>query len=84
VRSDRLLSARTTNLGLFGCYVHTTGPFPAGTKVSLRITHGGTSVAALGRVAHCNQNSGMGVAFTTIEPLSKAILEKWLASLRNG
>jgi len=35
-------------------------------------------------VAHCNQNSGMGVAFTTIEPLSKAILEKWLASLRTG
>jgi len=24
----------------------------------------------------------MGVAFTTIEPPSKAILEKWLASLR--
>ena len=84
LRSDRLLSARTTNLGLFGCYVHTTGPFPAGTKVSLRITHGGTSLAALGKVAHCNQNSGMGVAFTTIEPLSKAILEKWLASLRTG
>jgi hypothetical protein len=27
-------------------------------------------------------NSAMGIAFTTIEPHSQAILEKWLASLR--
>jgi hypothetical protein len=68
------------NLSLFGCYVHTTDPFPVGTKVSLRITHGGTSLAALGKVVQ--PNSGMGVAFTAIEPPSQAILEKWLASLR--
>ncbi len=82
MRSERLLTARTTNLSLFGCYVHTTDPFPEGTKVSLRITHGGTSLAALGKVVHSKPNSGMGVAFTTIEPPSQAILEKWLASLR--
>jgi hypothetical protein len=84
VRSDRLLSARTTNLSLFGCYVYTTGPLPEGTKVSLRITHGGTSLAALGKVVYSKPNSGMGVAFTTIEPLSQAILENWLVSLRTG
>ena len=50
------------NLSLFGCYVHTTDPFPVGTKVSLRITHGGTSLAALGKVVHSKPNSGMGVA----------------------
>jgi hypothetical protein len=62
--------------------VHTTEPFPKGTKVSLRITHGGKSLAALGKVVYSRQNSGMGVAFTTIEQRSQAILEKWLASLR--
>ena len=82
VRSERLLTARTMNLSLFGCYVHTTDPFPVGTKVSLRITHGGTNLAALGKVVHSKPNSGMGVAFTAIEPPSQAILEKWLASLR--
>ncbi len=82
VRSERLLTARTMNLSLFGCYVHTTDPFPVGTKVSLRITHGGTSLAALGKVVHSKPNSGMGVAFTAIEPPSQAILEKWLATLR--
>ena len=70
------------NLSLFGCYVHTNDPFPEGTKVSLRIIHGGTSLAILGKVVHSEPSSGMGVAFTTIEPPSQAILEKWLASLR--
>ena len=67
---------------MFGCYVCTTEPFPEGTKVSLRITHGGTSLGALGKVVHSKAVSGMGVAFTTIEPRSQAILEKWLANLR--
>jgi len=82
VRSETLLTARTTSLSLFGCHAHTTEPFPEGTKVSLRITHGGKSLGALGKVVYSRQNSGMGVAFTTIDPRSQAILEKWLASLR--
>ena len=84
MRSERHLTARTTNLSLFGCYVYTTDPIPEGTKVSLRISHGGASLAALGRVVYSKSNSGMGVAFTAIEPPSQAILEKWLESLRSG
>ena len=82
VRSESLLSARTTNLSLFGCYVYTSSPFSEGTKVSLRILHGGASFAAFGKVLYLKPNSGMGIAFTEIEPPSQAILEKWLASLR--
>jgi PilZ domain len=82
VRSERLLSARTTNLSLFGCYVYTSSPFPEGTKVSLRILHGGASFAAFGKVVQSKPNSGMGIAFTEIGEPSQAILEKWLATLR--
>jgi len=82
VRSEKLLSARTTNLSLFGCYVNTSSPFPEGTKVSLRISHGGASFAAFGKVVRFKPNSGMGIAFTQIEPPSQATLEKWLAGLR--
>lgn len=82
VRSERSLTARTTDLSLFGCHVSTTSPFPEGTKVSLRIAHGGASLAALGKVVYSTPNSGMGIAFTTIEPSSQATLEKWIASLR--
>ncbi len=82
MRSERLLTARTTNLSLFGCYVYTVDPFPVGTKVSLRILHGGASFAAFGKVVYSKANSGMGITFTEIEPSGQAILEKWLASLR--
>ena len=84
MRSERLLTARTANLRLFGCYVYTTDPIPEGTKVSMRISDGGASLAAFGKVVYCKSKSGMGVAFTAIEPPSQAILEKWLASLRSG
>ena len=82
MRSESLLSARTTNLSLFGCHAYTSRPFPEGTKVSLRILHGGASFAAFGKVVYFKPNSGMGIAFTKIERSSQAILEKWLASLR--
>ncbi len=82
MRSERLLTARTTNLSLFGCYVYTVDPFPVGTKVSLRILHGGASFAAFGKVVYSKPDSGMGIAFTEIESSGQAILEKWLASLR--
>jgi PilZ domain-containing protein len=82
VRSERLLTARTTNLSLFGCYVYTVDPFPVSTKVSLRILHGGASFAAFGKVVYSKPNSGMGITFTEIKPNGQAILEKWLASLR--
>ena len=78
---ERLVTARTTNLSLFGCYVSTTSPFPEGTKVTLRITHDGASFMAWGKVLHLKPNSGMGVAFANIEPTYQTILEKWIASL---
>ena len=82
MRSERLLTARTANLSLFGCYVYTSSSFPEGTKVSLRILHGGASFSAFGKVVQSKPNSGMGIAFTEIEETSQATLEKWLASLR--
>ena len=82
LQSEKLLTARTTNLSLFGCYVSTTSPFPEGTKVSLKITHISTSLNALGKAVYSKPNSGMGIAFTKIEPSGQAILEKWIASLR--
>ena len=82
MRSERLLTARTTNLSLFGCYVYTTDPFPVGTKVSLRILHGGANFAAFGKVVSSKPDSGMGIAFAEIGSSGQAILEKWLASRR--
>ena len=82
MRSERVVAARTTNLGVFGCYVYTVDPFPVGTKVSLRILHGGANFAAFGKVVSSKPGSGMGIAFAAAESSGQAILEKWLANLR--
>ena len=81
VHSERLVTAFTSNLSLFGCYVIMGSPFPEGTKVSLRIIRGGTTFAAYGNVVYSKPTYGMGIAFTEMEPSGQAILEKWIASL---
>jgi hypothetical protein len=82
VQSERVLNARTSNLSLFGCYVSTTDPFPTGTKVSIRINHGGATLATFGQVVYFNPKAGIGIAFTEMEPGGQATLEKWIDSLR--
>jgi len=69
----------TRDLSTSGCFVKTTTPFPAGTRVRIRITHSGAQVAAIGNVTSNVSPAGMGIAFTEIEPNDRAMLEGWLA-----
>jgi hypothetical protein len=82
VRSERLVTGRTSDLSVFGCYVRTTNPFPVGTKITLRITHDGASFTAFGKVVYFQPKAGMGLAFAKVEPTHQTILEKWIANLR--
>ncbi len=72
------VAAHTEDLSLFGCFVETTMPFAQGTKVRLRISHGGAVFAAEGGVAFSRDRAGMGMIFTSIEPSSVSILDSWL------
>jgi hypothetical protein len=80
--TENQLVAHTEDLSLFGCFVETLAPFSAGTKVRLRISHAGANLIAQGTVAYSRDNGGMGIAFTSIEPSSVAILDAWLDGLR--
>jgi PilZ domain-containing protein len=80
-QSEIKVQGRTSNLSMFGCRVETHNPFPAGAKVRVKITHRSTNFVALGRVAYTT-SSGMGIAFTQIEPNDQPILEKWVEGLR--
>jgi hypothetical protein len=82
IESEKHLAAHIKNLNLLGCYVETVTPFPEGTKVRLHISHAGKNFSALGKVAYSRPNSGMGIAFITIEPNSLWVLDVWLADLR--
>lgn len=70
----------TRDLSLSGCFVKTTTPFPQGTRVRVRITHSGAEFAAIGNVTANVTPTGMGIAFTQIEPNDRAILGGWLGN----
>jgi hypothetical protein len=74
---DELVSL-TRDLSLSGCFIMTTTPFPKGTRVRVRIMRSSAEITAMGNVTANVTATGMGIAFTQIEPNDRAILEKWL------
>jgi len=82
LQSEKQLAAHIANLSLLGCFVETVTPFPEGTNVRLKISHASVNLIAIGKVAYSRPQSGMGVAFTTIEPSNVPILDAWLENLR--
>ena len=79
--SDARLSARTSEVGLGGCYVDALNPFPEGTLVGVRILRDQGVFEAKARVVYCHPSSGMGLAFTEMAPPQRLILEDWLAEI---
>ena len=82
METETEIREQTTNLSVFGCQLTAQKPLAAGTKVRLRIIHRGAIFAALGQVAQVRRNI-MGVVFTKIEQKDQAVLEKWLAEIRD-
>ena len=84
VESETQVIEQTCDVSLFGCGVSTQKPLPAGTRILIRIQHGGANFAAMGKVAHAGRGTRMGVVFTKIEPNQQLVLEKWVAELREA
>jgi hypothetical protein len=74
---DELVSL-TRDLSLSGCFVMTTTPLPQGTRVRVRIMRSSGEFTAIGNVTANVTPTGMGIAFTQLEPNDRAILERWL------
>jgi hypothetical protein len=74
---DELVSL-TRDLSLSGCFVMTTTPLPKGTRVRVRIMRSSGEFTAIGNVTANVTPTGMGIAFTHLEPNDRAILERWL------
>jgi hypothetical protein len=79
--SGTLLSARTSELGLGGCYVDSLNPFPEGTLVGLRILRDQGVFETKAKVAYCDARFGMGLAFTEMTPDQRSLLEAWLIEI---
>jgi len=81
VSSGAKLSARTSELGLGGCYVYTLNPFAEGALVLLRILGDQEAFEAKAIVVYCHPGSGMGLAFAGITADQQSRLEVWLTEL---
>jgi hypothetical protein len=81
LRSGALLSARTSELGLGGCYVDALNPFPKGTLVRLRILRDQGAFETKAKVVYCDPRFGMGLAFTEMTADQRSLLEDWLAEV---
>jgi hypothetical protein len=81
LRSRTLLTARTSELGIGGCYVDTLNPFPKGTLVELRILRDQGVFETKAKVVYCDPRFGMGLAFTQMTPDQRSLLEAWLAEI---
>lgn len=84
VQSNLQLEERTTDLSSFGCCVSSRQPLPVGTKVRVRISRAGVTFIAMGKVGHVRPNEEMGIVFTHMESKDQALLDKWLAELRDN
>ena len=78
VESQRGLVLLTRDLSLSGCFVRTTSPFRAGTRVEVTMMSSGESFAALGEVTDNVSADGMGIAFAHIDGKDQATLERFL------
>ncbi|MFZ0784249.1 MAG: PilZ domain-containing protein [Candidatus Acidiferrales bacterium] len=79
--SKTRLAARTSELGLGGCYVDAFNPFPEGALVELRILRDQGVFEAKARVVYTHASFGMGLAFTEMSHEHRLLLEDWLAEI---
>jgi hypothetical protein len=75
------LSARTSELGIGGCYIETLNPFPEGELVHLRILKDQGIFETKAKVVYSHANCGMGLAFRDTVAKQRSMLEDWLADM---
>jgi hypothetical protein len=75
------LSARTSEIGVGGCYVDALNPFHVGTAVTLKIVRDQGAFEAKAKVVYSDASFGMGLKFDGLEPEQRTILENWLAEI---
>jgi hypothetical protein len=79
--SETRLSARTSEVGIGGCYVDAFNPFPTGARVKVKILRDQGVFEAEAKVVYSDPAFGMGLAFTELPQDQRSVLEEWLAEI---
>ena len=80
-QSHTILSARTSDLSLGGCYVDTLNPYAVGTVIKIRLTKDEVTFEADAKVSFSQAGMGMGITFISASPGQFEIFQKWLEEL---
>jgi hypothetical protein len=78
-QSQIMIRARTSDLGLGGCYVDTMNPFAVGTGIKIRLTKDAVTFEADAKVIF--SQVGMGIVFISAVPQQFLIFQNWLNEL---
>ena len=81
MRTGARIKARTSDLGMQGCYVDTLNPLPVGSGVRMQIQRSGKVLDALATVISRHAGSGMGLVFGEFREAQRAVLESWLCEV---
>lgn len=76
--SQTRIQGRTADVSRGGCYVDTMNPFPAETRVKMRMTKDQQSFEGQATVVYSVAGMGMGLRFDATEPRQLLTLRKWL------
>ncbi|MGB8473585.1 MAG: PilZ domain-containing protein [Candidatus Acidiferrum sp.] len=76
--SQNGISAKVTELSLYGCYVQMPDPFEKGTQIVLKVYSNGKYFEAQGLVVYTHPTQGIGVNFQNVNPHYLMVLKQWL------
>ena len=79
VAGSAMISARTSDLSLQGCYIDTLNTLPKGTRVRLQLNKNNQRLGLRAEVTACHVG-GMGVVFEQLSPAQQGTLLSWLES----
>lgn len=72
------ISAKVTELSLYGCYVEMADPFEKGTQITLKIYSAAKFLETRGIVVYAHGTQGIGVNFQNVSPHYLTVLKQWL------
>jgi hypothetical protein len=81
VSTGTKLVARTSEVGLGGCYIDALTPFGIGTAVSIKVLRDKGAFHAKAKVVYSDASFGMGLKFEGLDPEQRTILENWVADI---
>jgi hypothetical protein len=75
------LVARTSEIGVGGCYIDALTPFGIGTAVVVKIVRDQGAFHSRAKVVYSDARFGMGLKFECCDPDQRIVLENWVADI---